>query len=60
MTACKVAILLPRLYAKLFATCGQELPFACFVFLVVFKEFIEMPRLRMALRKLLPLQTSCH
>jgi uncharacterized membrane protein len=50
MTAAKAAILLPRLYAKLIATWGRELPLACFIFLVVFKEFFEMPRLRKALR----------
>ncbi len=49
MTAAKAAILLPRLYAKLLATCGRALPLACFVFLAVFKEFFEMPRLRKAL-----------
>jgi hypothetical protein len=49
MTAAKAAILLPRLYAKLLATWGQALPLACFVFLTVFKEFFEMPRLRKAL-----------
>jgi hypothetical protein len=49
MTAAKAAILLPRLYANLLATWGRELPLACFVFLAVFKEFFEMPRLRKAM-----------
>jgi hypothetical protein len=49
LTAAKAAILLPRLYAKLLATWGRRLPLACFVFLEVFKEFFEMPRLRKAL-----------
>jgi hypothetical protein len=49
MMAAKAAILLPRLYAKLLGTWGRKLPLACFVFLAVFKEFFEMPRLRKAL-----------
>jgi hypothetical protein len=49
MTAAKAAILLPRLYANLLTTWGRELPLACFVFLAVFKEFFEMPRLRKAM-----------
>jgi hypothetical protein len=49
MTAAKAAILLPRLYAHLLTTWGRELPLACFVFLAVFKEFFDMPRLRKAL-----------
>jgi hypothetical protein len=46
MTARKAAILLPRLYAKLCSTWGRALPGACFVFMAVFKEFFELPRLR--------------
>jgi hypothetical protein len=49
MTAAKAAILFPRLFAKLLATWGRELPLACFVLMAVFKEFFEMPRLRKAL-----------
>src|SRR5262249_13120014 len=49
MTARKAAILLPRLYAKLLTTWGRALPHACIAFLAVFKEFFELPRLRMAL-----------
>jgi hypothetical protein len=49
MTARKAAILLPRLYAKLCSTWGQALPGDCFVFLAVFKDFFELPRLRKAL-----------
>jgi hypothetical protein len=49
MTAAKAAILLPRLYAKLLSIWGRELSLACFVFLAVFKEFFEMPRLRKTL-----------
>jgi hypothetical protein len=49
MTACKGAILLPRLYAKLLTTWGRALPSDCFIFLVVFKEFFELPRLRKAI-----------
>jgi hypothetical protein len=49
MTAAKATILLPRLYSKLLVTWGRALPLACFVFLTVFKEFFEMPRLRKAL-----------
>ncbi|MBO0721672.1 MAG: hypothetical protein J2P41_12665 [Blastocatellia bacterium] len=49
MTAAKAAILLPRLFAKLLGTWGRELPLICFVFLALFKEFFEMPRLRKAL-----------
>jgi hypothetical protein len=46
MTARKGAILLPRLYAKLLTTWGRALPSDCFIFLAVFKEFVELPRLR--------------
>ncbi len=49
MTARKTALLLPRLYAKLCSTWGRALPGACFVFLAVFKEFFELPRLRKAI-----------
>src|SRR5262245_17506324 len=49
MTACKAAVLLPRLYAKLCSTWGQELPGGCFIVLAVFKDFFELSRLRKAL-----------
>jgi hypothetical protein len=49
MTARKAAILLPRLYAKLLTTWGRALPGDCFIFLAVFKEFFELPRLRKVL-----------
>jgi len=46
MTARKAAILLPQLYARLCSTWGRALPSDFFIFLAVFKEFFEMPRLR--------------
>jgi hypothetical protein len=49
MTARKAAILLPRLYAKLCSTWGRALPGNCFIFLAVFKEFFDLPRLRKAI-----------
>jgi hypothetical protein len=49
MTARKGAILLPRLYAKLFTLCGRTLPAAWFILPAMFKEFLELPRLRKAL-----------
>ncbi len=49
MTTRKAAILLPRLYAKLLTICGRALPVAWFILPAVFKEFLELPRLRKAL-----------
>jgi len=49
MTARKGAILLPRLYAKLLTTWGRAVPSDCFIFLAIFKEFFELPRLRKVL-----------
>jgi len=49
MTARKAAILLPRIYARLLTTCGQALPVDWFILPTVFKEFLELPRLRKAL-----------
>ena len=49
MAARKGAILLPLLYAKLLTTWGRALPSDCFIFLAVFKEFFELPRLRKVL-----------
>ena len=49
MTARKGAILFPRIYAKLLTTWGRALPSNCFIFLAVFKEFLELPRLRKVL-----------
>jgi hypothetical protein len=49
MTARKVAISLPRLYARLCSTWGRALPLAWFIFLVAFKEFLDRPRLRKAI-----------
>jgi hypothetical protein len=49
MTARKAAILLPRIYARLLTICGRALPVAWFILPVVFKEFLELPRLRKAL-----------
>ncbi len=49
MTARKAAILLPRLYAKLCSTWGRALPGDCFIFLAVFKEFFDLPRLGKAI-----------
>jgi len=46
MTVRKGAILLPRLYTKLLTTWGRTLPSDCFIFLAVFNEFFELPRLR--------------
>src|SRR5262245_35559316 len=48
MTACKAAILLPRLFIKLLTTWGRALPLSSFAFLAIFKEFFELPRLRKA------------
>jgi hypothetical protein len=50
MTARKAALLLPRLQAKLLTTWGRALPSDCFIFLAVFKEFFELPRLRKVLK----------
>jgi hypothetical protein len=49
MTARKAAALLPRLYAKLLTMRGRALPVAWFILPAVFKEFLELPRLRKAL-----------
>src|SRR5499426_3213911 len=49
MTARKGAILLQRVYAKLLTTWGRALASNCFIFLAVFKEFFELPRLRKVL-----------
>jgi hypothetical protein len=49
MTARKGTILLPRLYAKLLTLCGRALPAAWFILPAIFKEFLELPRLRKAL-----------
>jgi hypothetical protein len=49
MTACKAAILLPRLYARLCSAWGRALPPAWFIFLAVSKELFELPRLRKAI-----------
>jgi len=46
LTARKGSILLPRLYAKLLTTWGRALPSDCYIFLAVFNEFFELPRLR--------------
>jgi len=49
MTARKAAILLPRIYARLLIICGGALPVDWFILPAVFKEFLELPRLRKAL-----------
>ena len=49
MTARKAAILLPRIYARLPIICGRALPVDRFILPAVFKEFLELPRLRKAL-----------
>jgi hypothetical protein len=49
MTARKAAIMLPRIYARLLTICGRALPVAWFILPAVFKEFLELPRLRKAL-----------
>src|SRR5499426_1374609 len=49
MTARKAQILFPRLYARFCSTWGLALPPAWFIFLVAFREFLELPRLRKAL-----------
>jgi hypothetical protein len=49
MTARKAAILLPRIYARALTICGQALPVDWFILPTVFKEFLELPRLRKAL-----------
>jgi hypothetical protein len=49
LTARKGAILFQRLYAKLCSTWVRALPSDCFIFLAVFKEFLEAQRLRKAL-----------
>jgi hypothetical protein len=49
MMARKGTILFPRFYAKLCSTCGRALPSDCFIFLAVFKEFLQSPRLRKVL-----------
>ena len=43
MTARKGTILFPRFYAKLCSTWGRALPSDCFIFLAVFKEFLQSP-----------------
>ena len=53
MTARKATILLPRLYAKSLTTWGRALQVAWFIVPVVFKKFLEMPRLRKALNAIL-------
>jgi hypothetical protein len=49
ITARKGTILLPRLYAKLLTLRGRALPVAWFILPAIFKEFLELPRLRKAL-----------
>jgi hypothetical protein len=49
ITVRKAAILLPRLYARLCPTWGRALPVAWFILSVVFKEFLELPRVRKAI-----------
>jgi hypothetical protein len=49
MTARKGMILLPRLYAKLLTLRGRALPVAWSILPAMFKEFLELPRLRKAL-----------
>ncbi len=49
MTARKAAILFPRFYAKLCSTWGRALPEAWFILPTVFREFLELPRLRKVL-----------
>jgi hypothetical protein len=49
MTARKAAILLPQIYARLLIICGRALPVDWFILPAVFKEFLELPRLRKAL-----------
>src|SRR5262249_30214658 len=49
MTARKAAILLPRIYARVLTICGQALQVDWFILPTVFKEFLELPRLRKAL-----------
>ncbi len=49
MTARKTAILLPRIYARLLTICGRALPVDWFIIPAMFKEFLELPRLRKAL-----------
>jgi hypothetical protein len=49
MTARKGTILFPRFYARLCSTWGRALPSDCFIFLAVFKEFLQSPRLRKVL-----------
>ncbi len=49
ITARKATIMLPRLYARLCSTWGRALPLTWFILPVVFKEFLELPRLGKAL-----------
>jgi hypothetical protein len=49
ITVRKATILLPRLYARLCSTWGRALPLAWLILPVVFKEFLELPRLRKAI-----------
>ena len=49
IAARKATILLPRLYARLCSTWGRALPLAWFILPVVFKEFLELQRLRKAI-----------
>jgi hypothetical protein len=49
MTARRATILLPRLCARLCSAWGRALPLAWFILPVVFKKYLETPRLRKAL-----------
>jgi hypothetical protein len=49
ITASKVTILIPRLYARLCSTWGRALPVAWFILPVALKALLELPRLRKAL-----------
>jgi len=49
ITACKATVLLPQIYAKLCSAWWRALPLAWFILPVVFKEFLELPRLRKAI-----------
>jgi hypothetical protein len=49
MTARRATILIPRLYVRLCSTWERALPVAWFILPVVFKEFLELPRLRKAI-----------
>src|SRR5215475_10790867 len=49
ITACKATVLLPQIYAKLCSAWWRALPLAWFILPVVFKEFLELRRLRKAI-----------